>query len=148
MPSWFKSGAKNADSALDASKGALKKLDDIPSVKPGTTAAKGDVPLKGKDSGLEAPNTKPKDDGLEPPPKPKTAAENAGNLGRNIAVGGGIGALGAFLPGLINTAGDLGKGALLADTLKDMFNALLDSPEGLTALVAGVAVVAYISMRR
>ena len=147
---WFKTGAKNTGNAVDATKGALKNLDGgniNASVKAGTKDAKGDIPLKGKDSGLEAPNTKPKDTGVEAP-KPKSTAENAKDLAKNVAVGGGIGALGAFLPGLINAGKDIGQTALLADTGKKMFDALLNSPEGLTAIVAGVAIVAYISIRR
>lgn len=141
---WFGTLAKNADSA----KGALKNLDDIEinsSVKAATKDAKVDVPLKGKDSGLEAPNTKPKDSGVEPP---KTTAQTAKDLAKNVVVGGGLAGLGAFIPTLIDTGGKLAGGKILSDTAKDMFNALLNSPEGLAAVVAGVALVAYVSTRR
>lgn len=134
----------------------VKNLDggDInTSVKAGVKDAKVDIPLttKPKDSGLEAPNTKPKDTGLEPP-KAKTTAENAKDVAKNVVVGGGIAGLVAFIPGLISEAGKsattLGGAKIITDGVKDMFNSLLDSPEGLTAVVAIFGVVAYMSVRR
>lgn len=120
-------------------------------LKKGVKDAKVDVPLKPKDTGLDPPNTKPKDTGVEPP-KAKTTAENAKDLAKNVAVGGGLGALIAFVPGLItqagNTATTLGGAKIITDGIKEMFNNLLDSPEGLTALVAIAGVVAYMSIRR
>lgn len=120
-------------------------------LKKGVKDAKVDVPIKPKDTGLDPPNTKPKDTGVEPPPK-KSVADQAKDLGKNVAIGGGLGALVAFVPGLItqagNTATTLGGAKIVTDAIKEMFNNLLDSPEGLTALVAIAGVVAYVSIRR
>lgn len=149
--SWIKKTGKNLNVGTVA-----KNIDggDIStSVKQGAKDAKVDIPLntKPKDSGIEAPNTKPKDTGLDPPPK-KSMTEQAGDLGRNVVVGGGFGALVAFVPGLItqagNTATTLGGAKIISDTVKEMFNNLLESPEGLTALVAVAGIVAYMSIRR
>jgi hypothetical protein len=120
-------------------------------IKKSVKDAKVDVPIKPKDNGLDPPNTKPKDTGVEPP-KAKTTAENAKDLAKNVAVGGGLAGLAVFLPGLItqagNTATTLGGTKIITDGIKEMFNSLLDSPEGLTAVVAIAGVVAYMSIRR
>jgi hypothetical protein len=46
------------------------------------------------------------------------------------------------------SATTLGGAKIITDGVKDMFNSLLDSPEGLTAVVAIFGVVAYMSVRR
>jgi hypothetical protein len=149
MSSALKKAGKNLNVGTIA-----KNLDggDIStSVKQGAKDAKVDIPLNSKNSGVEPPNTKPKDTGLEPPPK-KSLTDQAKDLGKNVAVGGGVAGLAVFLPGLIsqagNTANTLGGAKIISDAVKEMFNALLDSPEGLTALVAVAGIVAYMSIRR
>jgi len=161
--SWIKKAGKSVNVGT-----IVKNVDggDIStSVKQGVKDAKVDIPLntkpkdagvdapnsKPKDTGVEAPNAKPKDTGLEPPPK-KSVADQAKDLGKNVAIGGGVAGLAAFLPGLItqagNTATTLGGTKIVTEAVKEMFNNLLDSPEGLTALVAVAGIVAYMSIRR
>jgi len=172
MSSAARNAGRNLGGAAGAAGSAAKQLDGgklSSAAKAGSKDAKVDIPLnKPRDGGVEAPNTKPKDDagieapnskpkdtGLDAPPPPKSALDNMKDLGRRVLIGGGIagaGAGAAFLPGLLPSLLDKGRDVvslkMILDALKEMFKDVIESPEALAALVAAVGLVAYMSMRR
>jgi len=100
--------------------------------------------------------------GSHPPGSGSPHSPPAGGGGSSLLLGGGLGLLGvggAFLPGLINAGRDVGLAGIAGNVIEDVAQTVMDglsniigdigsNPMALGAIVASVAVVAYMGMKK
>ena len=96
------------------------------------------------------------------PPGSGSPHSPPGGGSNSLLLGGGLGLLGvggAFLPGLINAGRDVGLAGIAGNVIEDVAQTVMDglsniigdigsNPMALGAIVASVAVVAYMGMKK